>query len=65
LSVGCTARVVTVDGPIEIGDLLVTSDIEGHAMRAPEDPRPGTVLGKALGCLTAGAGLLPVLLMQR
>jgi hypothetical protein len=58
-------RVVTVDGPIEIGDLLVTSDIEGHAMRAPEDPRPGTVLGMALGCLTAGAGLLPVLLMQR
>lgn len=58
-------RAVAVEGPIEIGDLLVTSDTEGHAMRAPEDPRPGTVLGKALGGLTAGTGLLPVLLMQR
>jgi hypothetical protein len=58
-------RAVAVDVPIQIGDLLVSSNVEGHAMRAPDDPRPGTVLGKALGGLDSGAGLIPVLLMQR
>jgi hypothetical protein len=59
------AQAVASNGPIAIGDLLVTSDVDGHAMRAPDEPRPGTVLGKALGGLVDGAGLIPVLLMHR
>jgi hypothetical protein len=59
------ARAVASNGPIAIGDLLVTADLPGHAMHAGDEPRPGTVLGKALGALTNGAGLIPVLLMQR
>jgi Mrp family chromosome partitioning ATPase len=51
-------------GPIEIGDLLVTSPTTGHAMRADE-PAPGTVLGKALEPLNAGAGTIKVLVMLR
>jgi hypothetical protein len=34
-------------------------------MRAPADPAPGTVFGKALGSLDDGTGLVPVLLMPR
>jgi len=49
-------------GPVSVGDLLTTSDTAGHAMKA-DDPvhAPGAVLGKALGELKAGLGLIPVL----
>jgi hypothetical protein len=48
--------------PIEIGDLLTTSSLEGHAMKA-EDPLKafGSVIGKALGSLREGTGMIPVL----
>jgi len=55
--------------PIQVGDLLVTSDSEGAAMRS--EPlelagvpihRPGTVLGKALEPLAEGNGHILVLL---
>ncbi len=60
------------NGPIAIGDLLVSSATLGHAMRsAPIDVggvsihRPGTVLGKALEPLTEGRGdILMLLLLQ-
>jgi len=49
-------------GPIVVGDLLTTSPTPGHAMRAADPARAfGAVLGKALGELTSGRGLLPVL----
>lgn len=51
-------------GPIEVGDLLVASPTPGHAMRA-DDPRPGTVVAKALEPLNAGTGLIKVLVMLR
>lgn len=51
--------------PISFGDLLVTSIVEGHVRKAPDEPRAGTVLGKALGDLGSGRGMIPVLLMQR
>jgi len=71
--VATTGRVrVKVDasnGPIEIGDLLVTSDMPGVAMKsAPIDfagaqiHRPGTLLGKALEPLAKGTGEILVLL---
>jgi hypothetical protein len=47
-------------GAIQPGDLLVSSPNPGYAMRA-DDPRVGTVIGKALGELVEGAGLIPVL----
>jgi hypothetical protein len=50
------------EGPIELGDLLTTSHTPGHAMRATDRERAfGAVIGKALGDLRAGRGLIPVL----
>lgn len=49
-------------GPIEVGDLLTTSDTPGHAMKAT-DPLQGfgTIIGKALRSLDRGQGLIPIL----
>ncbi len=49
-------------GPIELGDLLTTSPTPGHAMKATDPMRAfGTVIGKALGSLENGEGMLPIL----
>jgi hypothetical protein len=51
-----------VDGPVGVGDLLTTSPRRGHAMRADDPTRAfGAVLGKALGSLDGGQGLVPML----
>jgi len=55
-------KVSAENGPIQPGDLLVTSSTPGHAMRAI-DPQPGTILGKALEPLSEGTGIILVLLM--
>ena len=48
--------------PVEIGDMLTTSPTPGHAMRATDQARAfGSVIGKALGSLQSGNGLVPVL----
>src|SRR6185503_9967105 len=71
--VATTGRVrVKVDAtraPIRVGDILVTSDMEGIAMRSePIDiggaklHRPGTIIGKALEPLDKGTGQILVLL---
>lgn len=71
--VAATGRVkVKVDasnGPIQIGDLLVTADKEGFAMKSvPVEiggirlHRPGTLIGKALEPLEKGTGEILVLL---
>jgi hypothetical protein len=50
------------ESPIGVGDLLTTSQTAGHAMKATDPRRAfGAVLGKALGSLKEGHGLLPVL----
>lgn len=47
---------------IEVGDLLTTSPIVGHAMKATDRSKAfGAVIGKALGSLDTGCGLIPVL----
>jgi hypothetical protein len=51
-------------GSIAVGDLLVASPTPGHAMRATA-PASGTILGKALEPLEAGAGVIKVLVMPR
>lgn len=48
--------------PIEIGDLLTTSDTEGHAMKATDSQQAfGTVIGKALKNFDKGTGIIPIL----
>ena len=48
--------------PIEVGDLLTSSDRPGYAMK-PTDPlrAVGAIIGKALKPLKSGSGLIPVL----
>jgi hypothetical protein len=53
-------------GPIEIGDLLTTSLTPGHAMKATHPSKAfGAVIGKALGHLDAGRGLIPMLVTSQ
>lgn len=48
--------------PIQMGDLLTSSDLPGHAMKAADTSRAfGAVIGKALQSLEHGRGLLPIL----
>jgi hypothetical protein len=49
-------------GPVRVGDLLVTSPTGGHAM-VGRDPqrRSGAMIGKAMGALDEGRGLVPIL----
>ncbi len=54
-------KVSAENGAIQRGDLLVTSSTPGHAMRAGADPAQGTVLGKALGELKSGTGVIQIL----
>lgn len=50
-------------GSIEVGDLLTTSSTEGYGMKV-ENPIMGfgAVIGKALGPLLSGRGLIPILI---
>jgi hypothetical protein len=59
-------------GPIRPGDLLATSTLSGYAMTA--EPlmvqgtsffAPGTIIGKALGSLEEGTGIIPVFVSSR
>ncbi len=54
-------KVSTENGPIQRGDLLVTSSTPGYAMRAGANPPVGTVLGKAMEPLAEDTGLIQVL----
>lgn len=62
-------RVDATRAPIHVGDLLVTSTVEGYAMKSMplslsgvEIHRPGTLIGKALEPLDKGTGEILVLL---
>lgn len=53
-------------GPVGVGDLLTTSETPGHAMLASDPSRSaGSVLGKAMGSLSSGTGLVPTLISLR
>lgn len=55
-------KVTTENGPIHAGDLLVTSSTSGYAMKGSDRNRMlGAVLGKALGSLDSGTGVIEVL----
>ena len=56
-------NVSDVNGPIEVGDLLTTSDICGFAMKATDPIKAfGAIIGKALKPLSSGKGLIPILI---
>jgi hypothetical protein len=56
------AKVSAENGPVRVGDLLVTASTPGYAMKAT-DPRRmvGAIVGKALEPLLQGAGVIRVL----
>lgn len=55
-------KATALNGPIAPGDLLTTSDVPGHAMRATDrELSPGAIIGKAMTALEAGEGLVLVL----
>ena len=62
--VALTGKVyVKAIGPIQVGDLLTTADVAGHAMAAIDRERAfGATLGKAMSALREGeTGLVLVL----
>jgi len=55
-------KVTAENGPIKTGDLMVTSSMGGYAMRGTDRGRlTGAVVGKALGSLDSGTGMIEVL----
>lgn len=49
--------------PIQVGDLLTSSPMRGHAMKAVDPLQSfGAVIGKALKPLESGHGLIPILI---
>jgi len=55
-------KVTAANGPIQVGDLLVTSSTPGHAMKGTARNRMlGAVVGKALEPLPQGTGVIQVL----
>jgi hypothetical protein len=59
--VALTGRVpVKVYGQVNKGDLLVASNIKGHAI-ANNNARAGTIIGKAIGSNQGGTGVIEVL----
>jgi hypothetical protein len=57
-------KVSAENGAIQRGDLLVAAGTAGHAMKAGSDPAPGSVLGRALGMLSSGTGVIEVVLVS-
>ena len=55
-------KVTAENGPIHKGDLLVTSSRKGYAMKGTDRGKMlGAVLGKAMGSLDSGTGVIEVL----
>lgn len=58
-------KVITENGPIRPGDLLVSSSTSGYAMRCTKTAEcEGAVIGKALEPLERGMGLILMLLIR-
>jgi hypothetical protein len=56
------AKVSAENGPIKVGDLLVTSSTPGYAMKGTDRSRlVGAVVGKAMAKLDSGIGVIEVL----
>ena len=54
-------NVIAENGPIEPGDLLVASSTPGYAMKGTDRSQMlGAVIGKAIGHLESGSGIIEV-----
>jgi hypothetical protein len=53
--------------PISPGDLLITSPTRGHAQKLEPSANvwPGGIIGKALGSLASGKGMIPILVSHQ
>ncbi len=59
-------KVSAENGSIKPGDLLVTSSLPGHAMKAmPQEVKPGMVIGKAMEPLKENTGQILVLVSRQ
>jgi hypothetical protein len=58
-------KVSDQNGLVRPGDLLVSSDRPGYAMKAPADPLPGSVIGKALQAQKKPQDLIDIVVMLR
>jgi hypothetical protein len=59
-------KVTAENGPIKPGDLLVTSSTPGRAMKGTDrEQLTGAMIGKALGSLDSGDGVVEVLVSLR
>lgn len=57
-------KVTAENGPIKPGDLMVASSIAGYAMKGTDRERlMGAVIGKAMGHLDSGTGVIEVLVL--
>jgi hypothetical protein len=55
-------KVSAENGSIKVGDLLVSSSTMGYAMKGTDRTQMlGAVIGKALGSLDSGTGVIEVL----
>ncbi len=54
-------KVCNEGGAIKRGDLLVSASIPGYAKKAGDNPKAGTIIGKALGNLDSQKGTILVL----
>jgi len=55
-------KVTAENGPVRVGDLMVTSSLAGYAMRGTDRRRMlGAVVGKALEAMPKGTGVIQVL----
>jgi len=57
-------KVSAENGPIKRGDLLTSASLPGYAMKATQI-LPGAILGKAMGELQSGTGVIEVLLLLK
>jgi hypothetical protein len=57
-------KVTAENGPIQRGDLLTSSSLPGHAMKATTH-RVGTIIGKAMQALASGTGKIEILIMPQ
>lgn len=56
-------KVDATQAPVEVGDLLTSAPVAGHAMKATDPARAfGAIIGKALRPMTDGQGLIPILI---
>lgn len=57
------AEPIKVIGEVQVGDILVTSSIPGHAM-VNNNPAPGTVIGQALQDFSGKSGLIQAMIRK-